>query len=572
MTELLQKKWAQLPASSVMLSKVKGRRLSALLGVIALIVTGIVVLALWLGNSEYRPLYGRNETFDQSQVMSVLDKQGFSFYVDGNNGQLMVVRDQLGKARMALAAAGVKVQLPTGLEILEKDNSLGTSQFIEDARYRHGLEGELARTIMSLDSITNARVHLAIPKRTLFIRGNPELPSASIAVSLQPGTTLNPGQVRAIVNLVSGSVTDLKPENITVVDQAGHLLSVNDADAQAGETNTQYLEYVNRLERSYIDRATRMLDPMLGMGNFEVQVAAKVNFDRKEATEEVYNPQGVLTREFSREDRSNKEQSAGVPGALSNQPADKQADKPANNNNKTKNTATTPERNSSSSNDFVNHTTELNRDFQLDKTQRHIRYQQGELQHLSVSVLINGKPDRYSKTELEQMTTMLQDALGLRDADGDQISLHVVPFVASANPLSDDVAPWWKDPFWIDVLRYVLAAVVILAVLFGVVRPILRQLAKPLPISDSALPTRLDDENITDGELQSEDDKQNTDGSTALVPRPSLTLNESLLELPSPETGLEVQLERIQLLVNQEPERVAQVVKQWIKVEQHDGN
>ncbi|MGL4681373.1 MAG: flagellar M-ring protein FliF, partial [Plesiomonas shigelloides] len=183
MTELLQKKWAQLPAPSAMLAKVKGRRLSALLGVIALVVTGIVVLALWLGNSEYRPLYGRNEAFDQSQVMSVLDKQGFNFYVDGNSGQLMVARDQLGKARMALAAAGVKVQLPTGLEILDKDNSLGTSQFIEDARYRHGLEGELARTIMSLDGITNARVHLAIPKRTLFIRGNPELPSASIAVS-----------------------------------------------------------------------------------------------------------------------------------------------------------------------------------------------------------------------------------------------------------------------------------------------------------------------------------------------------------------------------------------------------
>ncbi|MGL5990694.1 MAG: flagellar basal-body MS-ring/collar protein FliF [Plesiomonas sp.] len=568
MTELLQKKLAQLPASSVMLAKVKGRRLSALLGVIALIVTGIVVLALWLGNSEYRPLYGRNEAFDQSQVMSVLDKQGFSFYVDGNNGQLMVARDQLGKARMALAAAGVKVQLPTGLEILEKDNSLGTSQFIEDARYRHGLEGELARTIMSLDNITNARVHLAIPKRTLFIRGNPELPSASIAVSLQPGVNLKSGQVRAIVNLVSGSVTDLTPENVTVVDQAGRLLSINDADGLAGETNTQYLEYVNRLERSYIDRATRMLDPMLGMGNFEVQVAAKINFDRKEATEEVYNPQGVLTREFSREDRSNKEQSTGVPGALSNQPADKQTDKPANNKTKT----TTSESEPSGSNDFVNHTTELNRDFQLDKTQRHIRYQQGELQHLSVSVLINGKPDLYSKAELDQMTTMLQDALGLRGANGDQISLHVVPFVESANTLNDDVALWWKDPFWIDVLRYVLAAIVVLAMLFGVVRPILRQLAKPLPVNDPVLPTLLDDENITDNNLQPEGGNQNTEGSTELVPRPSLALNENLLELPSPETGLEVQLERIQLLVNQEPERVAQVVKQWIKVEQHDGN
>lgn len=569
MTELLQKKWAQLPAPSAMLAKVKGRRLSALLGVIALVVTGIVVLALWLGNSEYRPLYGRNEAFDQSQVMSVLDKQGFNFYVDGNSGQLMVARDQLGKARMALAAAGVKVQLPTGLEILDKDNSLGTSQFIEDARYRHGLEGELARTIMSLDGITNARVHLAIPKRTLFIRGNPELPSASIAVSLQPGVSLKPGQVRAIVNLVSGSVTDLKPENVTVVDQAGRLLSANDADAQAGETNTQYLEYVNRLERSYIDRATRMLDPMLGMGNFEVQVAAKVNFDRKEATEEVYNPQGALTREYSREDRSNQEQSTGVPGALSNQPADK----PANTKNANNKTTSTTQENQSDSKDLVNRTTELNRDFQLDRTQRHIRYQQGELQHLSVSVIINGKPEQYSKAELDQMTTMLQDALGLRSANGDQISLHVFPFVAGDNPLSAD-APWWKDPFWMDVLRYVLAAVVALAVLFGVVRPVLRQLAKPLPVNDPALPAQAeDDATASSGELQPDGSSEKGEASAALpVSRPGLTLNENLLELPSPETGLEVQLERIQFLANQEPERVAQVVKQWIKVEQHDGN
>ncbi|MGL5431374.1 MAG: hypothetical protein ACRDBJ_00705, partial [Plesiomonas shigelloides] len=181
--------------------------------------------------------------------------------------------------------------------------------------------------------------------------------------------------------------------------------------------------------------------------------------------------------------------------------------------------------------------------------------------------------EQYSKAELDQMTTMLQDALGLRSANGDQISLHVFPFVAGDNPLSAD-APWWKDPFWMDVLRYVLAAVVALAVLFGVVRPVLRQLAKPLPVNDPALPAQAeDDATASSGELQPDGTSEKGEASAALpVSRPGLTLNENLLELPSPETGLEVQLERIQFLANQEPERVAQVVKQWIKVEQHDGN
>ncbi|MDW2105303.1 flagellar basal-body MS-ring/collar protein FliF, partial [Vibrio sp. 1580] len=199
--------------------------------VLAAIVAAIIVVALWSSSQSFRPLYSQQERFDIGEIVSVLESEGVSYRMQEQNGQVLVPEGEVARIRMLLASKGVQAKLPTGLDSLKEDSSLGTSQFMETARYRHGLEGELVRTIMSLNSVANARVHLAIPRQTLFVRQNGENPSASVMLELKPGEDLKPEQVEAIINLIVGSVTAMKPEFVSVIDQYGRLLSADVASA-----------------------------------------------------------------------------------------------------------------------------------------------------------------------------------------------------------------------------------------------------------------------------------------------------------------------------------------------------
>ncbi len=560
MTELMKQRLSDMASPSAMGRLLTGTRLIVLLGLIAALVTTAVVIGLWQGNSQYRPLYGEQEKFDRSQVISVLEQQGMDYYIEPQEGNVMVDRDSVGKARLALAAAGIEAQLPAGLDILSQDSSLGTSQFIENARYRHGLEGELALSIMALDAITNVRVHLAIPKKTLFVRREKEQPSASVVLSLSSGRELTTEQVTAIVNLVAGSVPELNAERVNVIDQQGRLLSsVINSEGKHSLNSSSYLEYVQKLEQSYIKRAVRMLRPMVGIDNFQVEVAADINYDRTEATEESYAPDGSVRNEFSTIDRRIGKPAQGVPGALSNRP---------------------PEDGEEEDPNAGNERSESSRDYALDRVLKHTLYQQGQVKSLSVSILLNGQPDTFPPEQLANIKQMLADAIGINEVRGDQFSVLVYPFTkAEANLLADEPV-WWMQLIWLDYLRYILSAVVALVILLVLVRPAIRQLSGSN--KSTALTAPNDKLAAITGESGSENTALNNDTSpeieavpatekTEITSLSSVVTSENYLELPSPETGLEVQSSYLQMLSEKEPERVAHVVKQWITPKDDDN-
>ncbi|MGF1870943.1 flagellar basal-body MS-ring/collar protein FliF [Photobacterium indicum] len=560
MTELMKQRLSDMASPSAMGRLLTGTRLIVLLGLIAALVTTAVVIGLWQGSSQYRPLYGEQEKFDRSQVISVLEQQGMDYYIEPQEGNVMVDRDSVGKARLALAAAGIEAQLPAGLDILSQDSSLGTSQFIENARYRHGLEGELALSIMALDAITNVRVHLAIPKKTLFVRREKEQPSASVVLSLSSGRELTTEQVTAIVNLVAGSVPELNAERVNVIDQQGRLLSsVINSEGKHSRNSSSYLEYVQKLEQSYIKRAARMLRPMVGIDNFQVEVAADINYDRTEATEESYAPDGSVRNEFNTVDRRIGKAAQGVPGALSNRP---------------------PEDGEEEDPNAGNERSESSRDYALDRVLKHTLYQQGQVKSLSVSILLNGQPDTFPPEQLANIKQLLADAIGINEVRGDQFSVLVYPFTkAEANLLADEPV-WWMQLIWLDYLRYILSAVVALVILLVLVRPAIRQLSGSN--KSTALTAPNDKLAAITGESGSENTALNNDTSpeieavpatekTEITSLSSVVTSENYLELPSPETGLEVQSSYLQMLSEKEPERVAHVVKQWITPKDDDN-
>jgi flagellar M-ring protein FliF len=559
-TELMKQRLSDMASPSAMGRLLTGTRLIVLLGLIAALVTTAVVIGLWQGSSQYRPLYGEQEKFDRSQVISVLEQQGMDYYIEPQEGNVMVDRDSVGKARLALAAAGIEAQLPAGLDILSQDSSLGTSQFIENARYRHGLEGELALSIMALDAITNVRVHLAIPKKTLFVRREKEQPSASVVLSLSSGRELTTEQVTAIVNLVAGSVPELNAERVNVIDQQGRLLSsVINSEGKHSRNSSSYLEYVQKLEQSYIKRAARMLRPMVGIDNFQVEVAADINYDRTEATEESYAPDGSVRNEFNTVDRRIGKAAQGVPGALSNRP---------------------PEDGEEEDPNAGNERSESSRDYALDRVLKHTLYQQGQVKSLSVSILLNGQPDTFPPEQLANIKQLLADAIGINEVRGDQFSVLVYPFTkAEANLLADEPV-WWMQLIWLDYLRYILSAVVALVILLVLVRPAIRQLSGSN--KSTALTAPNDKLAAITGESGSENTALNNDTSpeieavpatekTEITSLSSVVTSENYLELPSPETGLEVQSSYLQMLSEKEPERVAHVVKQWITPKDDDN-
>lgn len=558
MTEVISRKFNAISRAGSLNSVISGARLVTLLAVLAALITSAVVLGLWQGNSQYRPLYGEHEQYDRSQVISVLEQKGLDYYVEPQQGGIMVDRSVLGQARLAMAAAGVEAQLPAGLDVLSQDSSLGTSQFIENARYRHGLEGELARTIMSLDAVSNARVHLAIPKQTLFVGREKSSATASVVVALLPGQSLNGEQVSSIVSLVAGSVPELTAEHVNVVDQRGNLLSslLSDSD-QYGKGSTAYLEYLGKLERSYIDRAARMLRPMIGADNFQVQVAADINFDRVEATEELYGDEGKVRSEFESFDRRVGEPAQGIPGALANRPPDDEEDQ----NDKIR-----TERGENS------------RDFLMDKTLKHTRYQQGQIEQLSVSVLINGDPDTFSAAQRDGIQQMLTDAMGIKAARGDSLSVHVYPFNQAQAPMVEETPIWWMQSIWLDYLRYLLSAIVALVILLFIVRPAVRQLSGESKQKARAEQEKADAlltaENAQDSQALTDKTAVSKEGSTEQGVTAALAekADDPLPELPSPETGLEVQTAYLQQLSEKEPERVAHVVRQWISIKDDADN
>ncbi len=524
--------------------------------VMAAIVAAIIVVVLWSSSQSYRPLYGQQERFDIGEVVSVLETEGVRYRLQEQNGQVLVPEGEVARIRMLLAAKGVKAKLPTGLDSLGEDSSLGTSQFMETARYRHGLEGELVRTIISLNAVTNARVHLAIPRQTLFVRQNGERPSASVMLELKPGQDLKPDQVEAVINLVVGSVTGMAVEHVSVVDQYGRLLSADVGSETSGKVNAKFLEYQKDVEKQIIQRAADMLTPIVGPSNFRVQVAADLDFSRVEETQEVVDNNPVVRNEHTIQNNSVDQIALGVPGSLSNEP-------PVTGERPTDDSENTNSRN------------EVNRQYAVGSSIRKTQYQQGQIRKINVSVLLNREAapngDAWTDAERTEIQTMLSDAVGINAERGDSISLMSFNFTPVEIEAPMEI-PWWQDPTVQQPLRYVIGGLLGLAMIFFVLRPLIMHLTGA-DRREQELEAQ-EDIDQEDYELQTREEREREENLNRRLSEKGISSSTSGLDvsnemLPAPGSPLEIQLKHLTLIADEEPERVAEVLKQWVNVNEH---
>ena len=558
------------------------RQIGLLVGLAASVAIGFAVV-LWSQQPDYRPLLGSLAGMDANQVMETLAAADISYTVEPNSGALLVKADDLARARLKLASAGIA---PTdsniGFEILDKDQGLGTSQFMEATRYRRGLEGELGRTISSLNNIKGARVHLAIPKSSVFVRDERK-PSASVLVELYPGRSLEPSQVMAIINLVATSVPELTKSQITVVDQKGNLLSDQQELTELSMAGKQF-DYSRRMESLYTQRVHNILQPVLGSGRYKAEVSADVDFSAVESTSETFNPdQPALRSEQSvSEQRQSSLGPQGVPGALSNQPpGPATAPENAKAGQAAAAGAVAPGQPLLDANgqQIMDPATgqpmlapfpadkreQATRNYELDRSISHTKQQLGRLRRLSVAVVLDdqvtvsadGQTTRVPRSaeELARFTRLVQDAVGFDASRGDSVSVINAPFATDSLDDAFVDIPFYSQPWFWDIVKQVLGVLFILVLVFGVLRPVLNNLTnagkgKELqPVGDA----ELGDMDGGDGGLASD--------------RVSLSGPQSIL-LPSPTEGYDAQLNAIKNLVAEDPGRVAQVVKDWINADE----
>ncbi|MDX1654451.1 MAG: flagellar basal-body MS-ring/collar protein FliF, partial [Candidatus Competibacteraceae bacterium] len=411
---------------------------AALAALAAMIALG-VALWLWAGSSGYSVLYRGLPEAEAGLIMEALDQNNIPYRVDPTSGALLVPDDQVHPARLKLAAQGLpKGVAGQGFELLDEHSGFGTSQFMENARYQRALEGELARSVMSVDSVANARVHLAIPKETVFVRDR-QPPTASVLVELHPGRVLDPGQVAAIVHLVSSSVPKLSRDQVSVVDQRGNLLTRPDRNAALALSLDQ-MDYKRRLEEDYIRKIENLLQPVVGQGRVRAQVALELDFTVTEQTAERYEaPEDPLIRSQRRLSEVNsRPRPGGIPGALTNQPPgaaevpeELPEDAPQPTDAQLAADGGRPERSRE----------EITRNNELDKIISHTRNQPGRLLRLSTAVVLDHKlvpneegiltPTPLSEAELASAEALVRQAVGFSEQRGDTVDVINVAFAAS---------------------------------------------------------------------------------------------------------------------------------------------
>lgn len=293
-----------------------------MIGAAAVVLTGAIVISLWRSNQGYVALFGSQENIPVSQAVEVLGAENIAYRINPDNGQLLIDESSLPKARMALAAKGISAVMPSGYELMDKEEMLGSSQFIQNVRYKRSLEGELAQSIMGLDPVEHARVHLGLMESSSFVMSNKPDSSASVVVRLRYGKELNDQQVGAIVQLVAGSIPGMKVANVRVVDQNGALLSEG---FQAGNSNIagirQGNDVINRLKADTEKNIANLLSSVVGTSNYRISVVPQVDMSSVEETQERLGGDPRISNESVNQENTTNELAMGVPGSLSNRPA-----------------------------------------------------------------------------------------------------------------------------------------------------------------------------------------------------------------------------------------------------------
>ena len=382
----------------------------------ALLVAGLAALLFFTGsnNSNLRPLYGRQEIYDVPAVMERLDAERINYQVHAESGQVLVPVGSLAEARMALATAGITPSLPAGMELLSADGQLGRSQFVERAQYLSGLQGEIEQTIMSLRSVRAARVHIAAPERTAFLRDQVK-PTAAVYVDLFPGAVLDQRQVQGIMNLVAGSFPNLDAGNVVIMDQNSNPLNGN--ENEGFQELDKKLEYTRRVEREYVQRVTRLLEPLVGAGNLRVAVNVDMDFSYLEESTEGFAPDSAVVRSESLSGVQDAVTASGVPGVEANQSVAESVD----NNDRSISQI---------------------RNYEVDRTVSFRRQDGFNLSRVNVAVVLNSDVDGFNgedaAVQLTAVRQLLLNAAGIEPSRGDEVAVQALPFVGGIELLSTE--------------------------------------------------------------------------------------------------------------------------------------
>jgi flagellar M-ring protein FliF len=547
-----------------------GEKNVATIALLATLVAATIVIILWTSAKNYVPLYGNQESYDKANILEILDKEEITFRIDTDSGNILVPQEKLADARITLAARGIKASMPEGIENIGSKVSMGTSQFIESMQYQHALEGELARTIINMQGVRNARVHLAIPKRTLFVGRNEQKTAASVMVDLAPGHELKAEHVEAIISLVIGSVPGLDPRSVSVVDQRGELLSGNLYDSTPiGKETDKKLAFIEKVERNIEQRASIMLLPILGEGNYRIQVSTEVDFSVVEETKEAVDPQNVLKQERLKSDSTEDQFAGGIPGALANQPPLPEADGEEDNNER------------------ISERSESSREYENGRSVTHTRYEVGRLTNMSLSVLVNeaasGSEEGWQQANLDALGQMVKTATGYNLERGDQFNITSFAFVEAKVLAPGEGLQWWQMPEVREYARYIFGLLISLVLILFGVRPLVNHLIKGKNITAPAAtlvenqvngassehPFERQSTPLDDALEKSTTEENNTAGANANA---NANTN-STIALPKVGSDFEEQIAHMQLLASRETERVTSVIKYWVEqgVESESG-
>ena len=532
---------------------------------IAALIALLVGASTWLKQSDYRILFSNISERDGGSIIAALEQMNVPYRFNEGGSAILIPGTRVHEVRLRLATQGLPKGGGVGFELME-NQKFGISQFAEQVNYQRGLEGELARTIQSIGAVQGARVHLAIPKPTVFLREELK-PSASVMVSLYPGRSLDPMQIVGIQNLVAASVPNLAVAGVTVIDQSGAMISqLKSRLMEAGLDPTQ-IKYVQEIEANTIKRVEDILLPILGKGNARVQIAADIDFSQSEQTAETHRPNTTppdvsIRSQQTSETASTSPSALGVPGALSNQPpvpptapitqpavpgaapgASGQASQPPVPGQINAAGVQAPISNvgqplSTRKDSTIN--------YEVDKTIRHTRQSIGAIKRLSAAVVINHRKDAkgvmkpLAEAEIKQIDSLVKEAMGFNQERGDTVSVANAAFTPVER--SEVEIPLWKDPENIDLLRELLkyAAIALIAayLIFKVIRPLLQTMLPPPPPPAPLEVAKGQHVDIVDDEEE------------------SAPMSES--------QALDMRIEELRVMAQQDPLAVANIIKEWM--------
>lgn len=523
-------------------------------GVIVAFV-GLIVF-FTMQKSDMTTLFASLPENEKSLVIQTLKQNGVNASLNPSTGEVTVPVKDYHESRMLLAGEGLPSSVPDGYDVLG-DMPMGTSRSVEAIKIKQSLEAELSRSINHISGVNSARVHLAIPEKTVFAR-EIALPSASVFVKLANGRSLGRQQVQSIVHLVASSVPNLPSENITVVDQFGELLSKPSNNLSASISSEQ-MSQTMRLGEIYKSRIISLLTPIVGAGNLKAEINVDMNFTQREITEESVDPKGnALRSEQNSLDESANPEARGIPGALSNAP-------PLAPDLKTQ----APEGKEVGGNLKQRSQTSV-KNYEISRKVETTKAQYGEIKRIKAAVIIRQKEivnpegvvtfEKFSDEKLLEIKSLVQEALGFDEARGDSVTVTTSPFV---DILKADSVPWYENASIQELTQQIATVLILAIVIFGALHPLLKRVLVPAGYSSGPSVMASDEEDDMDDKIEVQEGESLEDIKAKLKPKKAAISAEMLDTANTYDDKVAV----IRMIVGDEAGRVSSVFKNMMEKE-----